>query len=151
MVIQVQWCTIALCHQRLDPAEFAMKLHSDSSDSSLRITAYDATSVAIGERLITQTFVISPEALFIDVPDIDIETLDWDVVSVLHELELEVLLVGTGSRQRFADGNFYAQLSRRRIGLEVMSSPAACRTFNILAAESRRVAALITFDHIKSL
>lgn len=123
-----------------------MKLHSDLSDSSLRITAYDASSVAIGERQITSTFVITPEDLLIDLPEVIVQNLSWTALSVLHDLELEILLVGTGSRQLFACSEFYVELSRRRIGLEVMTSPAACRTFNILAAENRRVAALITFD-----
>ena len=124
-----------------------MKLHFDSNDTSLRITAYDARSIAIGERRVTSTFVITPQNLIVDLPDVAVHELRWDVLGVLHDLELEVLLVGTGSRQQFPGGDFYAELSSRRIGLEVMTSPAACRTFNILAAENRRVAALITFDN----
>jgi uncharacterized protein len=123
-----------------------MKLHSDLSDSSLRITAYDASSVAIGERRITSTFVITPQDLLVDLPEVIVQELSWAALNELHHLELEILLVGTGSRQLFASSDFYVELSRRRIGLEVMTSPAACRTFNILAAENRRVAALITFD-----
>jgi uncharacterized protein len=123
-----------------------MKLHSDLSDSSLRITAYDADSVTLGERKITSTFVLTPQVLFVDLPPLTVQQLSWKALGELHDLELEVLLVGTGSRQQFADGAFYVELSRRRIGLEVMTSAAACRTFNILAAERRQVAALITFD-----
>ena len=123
-----------------------MKLHSDPNDSSLRVTAYDAHYVAIGERELRSNFVLTPQTLIVDLPRVDIHRLRWDLLNALHDLDLEVLLVGTGSRQQFPDGNFYAELSSQRIGLEVMTSPAACRTFNILAAENRRVAALITFD-----
>ena len=123
-----------------------MKLHTDLSDSSLRITAYDASSVAIGDRKMTSAFVITPQILLVDLHDVAVHSLSWATLGELHHLELEVLLVGTGSRQQFPAGDFYVELSRRRIGLEVMTSPAACRTFNILAAEDRRVAALITFD-----
>ena len=128
-----------------------MKLHSDSTASSLQITAYDAHSVAIGERRLTSAFAITPQELIVELPAIAVQRLRWDALRVLHELDLEVLLIGTGSRQQFHDGDFYrdfcGELSKRRIGVEVMTSPAACRTFNILAADDRRVAALITFDH----
>lgn len=123
-----------------------MKLHSDPNDSSLRVTAYDAHCVAIGERELRSNFVLTPQTLIVDLPQVDIHRLRWDLLNALHDLDLEVLLVGTGSRQQFPGANFYAELSSQRIGLEVMTSPAACRTFNILAAENRRVAALITFD-----
>ena len=124
-----------------------MKFHSDPNDSSLRITAYDAGSVAVGERKLTSDFIITPQTILADLPRLSVQSLSWDVLSALHDLELDVLLVGTGSQQQFPAGEFYTQLSGRRIGLEVMTSAAACRTFNILAAEHRRVAALITFEH----
>lgn len=124
-----------------------MKLHSDPSDLSLRITAYDATSIMIGERQMNSAFVITPQSLIVDMPPIEVEQLDWASLSQLHDLDLEVLLVGSGTHQQFPGRHFYAELSRVRIGLEVMTTPAACRTFNILAAEDRRVAALMTFDH----
>ena len=124
-----------------------MKLHSDPNDSSLRITAYNATSISIGERQMTSSFVITPQSLLVDIPPIVVKQLDWASLSDLHQLDLEVLLIGTGTQQQFPASHFYAELSRVRIGLEVMTTPAACRTFNILAAEDRRVAALITFDH----
>lgn len=123
-----------------------MKLHFDSDDSSLRITAYDTRSVLIGEREVSSTFVITPQSLLIDLPAVAVGQLTWEILSALHDLELEVLLVGTGTRQQFPGSDFYAELASRRIGLEAMTSAAACRTFNILAAENRRVAALITFD-----
>jgi uncharacterized protein len=123
-----------------------MKLHSDSNDTSLRITAYDTQSVTVGEQQLSSNFIITTQALFIEVPRIEIQQLSWQALHQLHDLELDVLLVGTGANQQFPTGHFYAELSRERIGLEAMSSAAACRTFNILAGEDRRVAALIMFD-----
>ncbi|MFT5446675.1 MAG: hypothetical protein ACI9DC_001845 [Gammaproteobacteria bacterium] len=124
-----------------------MKLHSPPNDLSMRITAYNATSITIGERQMVSTFVITPQSLIVDIAPIEVEQLDWASLSQLHTLDLEVLLVGSGTHQQFPGSHFYAELSRVRIGLEVMTTPAACRTFNILAAEDRRVAALMTFDH----
>jgi uncharacterized protein len=57
--------------------------------------------------------------------------------------EPEVVLVGTGATQRFPHPRLIAALTDRRIGVEVMDTRAACRTFNILVAEGRRVAAAL--------
>ena len=58
-------------------------------------------------------------------------------------LRPEVVLLGTGARQRFAHPRLYASLSAARIGLEMMDTGAACRTYNILMAEGRKVLAAL--------
>lgn len=54
-----------------------------------------------------------------------------------------MVLLGTGARLRFPHPRLSAPLARAGIGLEVMDLQAACRTYNILAAEGRRVAAAL--------
>jgi uncharacterized protein len=58
-------------------------------------------------------------------------------------LKPEVLLLGTGSKQQFAHPNLYRELIRAKIGIEFMDTPAACRTYNILVAEDRKVVAAV--------
>jgi uncharacterized protein len=58
-------------------------------------------------------------------------------------LKPEVVLVGTGSRQEFLAPGFAAPFLLAGIGVEAMSTGAACRTFNVLVSERRRVAALL--------
>jgi uncharacterized protein len=58
----------------------------------------------------------------------------------------EIVLLGSGSRLRFPSPALYAGLSKANIGVEVMDTPAACRTYNILAAEGRRVAAALILE-----
>ncbi len=60
-------------------------------------------------------------------------------------LDLEILLLGTGPKQRFPHPRLTAALAAKRIGVEVMDLQAACRTYNILMAEERRVAAALLF------
>ena len=55
----------------------------------------------------------------------------------------EIVLIGTGTRQRFPERSILTALLTRRIGVEVMDTAAACRTFNILVAEDRRVVAAL--------
>jgi uncharacterized protein len=61
----------------------------------------------------------------------------------LRELRSEVVLLGTGTRQRFPSPRLTRALMDARIGLEVMDTHAACRTYNILVGEGRRVAAAL--------
>ena len=61
----------------------------------------------------------------------------------LRALDPEVVLLGTGARQRFPHPRLSRVLADARIGLEVMNTPAACRTYNILMAEGRKVVAAL--------
>jgi uncharacterized protein len=70
------------------------------------------------------------------------DLLKVDVARILS-LEPELVLLGTGSRQIFPAPVFGAQFMRAGIGFEVMDTSAACRTFNVLVGEQRRVAALL--------
>ena len=63
----------------------------------------------------------------------------------LKELGAEILLLGTGPKQRFPHPSLTAPLAQAGIGVEVMDLKAACRTYNILAAEARKVAAALLF------
>ena len=69
--------------------------------------------------------------------------LRWQHLTPLHDGDIQILIVGTGATQILPPPELYAELAERRVGLEVMDSPAACRTYNILVTEGRRVAALI--------
>ncbi len=64
----------------------------------------------------------------------------------LAALDVEVLIFGSGSRIRFPRPAWLAPLAARRIGLETMDTAAACRTYNILAQEGRRVAAALLVE-----
>ena len=64
----------------------------------------------------------------------------------LAALEPEIVLLGTGPRLRFPDPRLTQPLTGARIGLEVMDLNAACRTYNILVSEDRRVAAALLFE-----
>jgi len=65
---------------------------------------------------------------------------------VLRDLKPEVVVVGTGTRQRFPSPQVLRPLIEANIGYEIMDLAAACRTFNILATEGRAVVAALVFD-----
>jgi len=74
------------------------------------------------------------------------EALERAHFEALAALAPEIVLLGTGRRLRFPEAALTAPLVDARIGLEVMDLRAACRTYNVLIAEDRRVAAALLFD-----
>jgi uncharacterized protein len=120
-----------------------MKPHSDTQHGTLRISAYDAHSVTVGDTRLEASFVITTTELHpaLQLPGLD--ALRWAHLDRVIGSELQVLLLGTGARQRFPASELLVESAARGIGLEVMDSQAACRTYNILAGEGRQVAALI--------
>jgi uncharacterized protein len=88
--------------------------------------------------------VILSAATLMDLPNVQNleDLLKVDVARILA-LEPELVLLGTGERQIFPAPGFGAQYLRAGIGFEVMDTGAACRTFNVLVAELRRVVAVL--------
>ncbi len=90
-----------------------------------------------------QSLIITPERLVPDWPPTDLSQLTVVHLEEIVALEPELVLLGTGKRLRFPDPALVAPLLNRGIGVEYMDSAAACRTYNLLAADERRVAAAI--------
>ncbi len=99
--------------------------------------------IRIADTWYRQSLILTPQAVKLwDVKDLS--ALQTSHFEQLAELGAEVVIIGTGTRTVFPDAALTGPLMRRRIGLEVMDTAAACRTYNILAADGRdAVAALI--------
>ncbi len=61
--------------------------------------------------------------------------------------EPELVIFGSGTRQQFVSPQLYRSLIERRIGIETMDTAAACRTFNVLASEGRKVLGALLLDN----
>ena len=118
-----------------------MKFSEDKPDEGYYITAYDQDQIIINGRSLRSSFVIAPDEV--------IEHWSVDTVDALTEshfdsvlsLSPEIVLLGTGAVLSFPDMGTYAQIINQGIGVEVMDTGAACRTYNILLSEGRRVVA----------
>lgn len=91
--------------------------------------------------MLNSSFYLSPDALYPDWPVRDAGVLTPDDLAALLALNPEVILLGTGRRQRFPSTLVMAACLTRGVGIEVMDNHAAARTFSILAGEGRRVVA----------
>lgn len=120
-----------------------MKLHLAPAGDRNQFTGYGAGYVSVNAQRYEHSIVVAPDALHEGWAVNRIEALDTEATVFLLSLKPEVLLIGTGAAQRFPGAAFLREFARAQIGFEVMDTPAACRTFNILMAEGRNVVAAI--------
>ncbi len=122
-----------------------MKLHQARADGRNLFTGYGPGYVSVnGTRRQAHTVVLTDRVLDWDVGGFDNFTAE--TFERLAALPIEILLLGTGSAARFPHPALTDALRRAGIGLEVMDTHAACRTYNILLAEDRRVGAAVLID-----
>jgi uncharacterized protein len=120
-----------------------MRFARDSSSAAHIIRGYGTGELRIDDDIYRETVIVSASTV-LPLPEIrdmsDLAALD---PSRLLALDPELVLLGTGARQIFPAASFRAKFLSAGIGFEVMDTGAACRTFNVLVAEQRRVAALL--------
>ena len=102
--------------------------------------------IRIGDERIRDDVVITPHAVVRDWFPSDIESPSQADVERILSWQPEIVVLGTGEKLIRPRNELVFALARRRIGLEFMDTRAACRTFNILLAEGRRVVALLKLD-----
>lgn len=115
---------------------------ADDSDGYL-ILAYGPEGVRIGARLYRRGLVLTPSRLLDDWGPACAQELAPDHFAPILELAPELIVLGTGRTQVFPDPAILAAVMERGIALESMDTGAACRTYNILMSEGRRVAAAL--------
>jgi uncharacterized protein len=120
-----------------------MRFTQESSSATNLIRAYASGELRVNDAVYRSAIIVSASALQA-APDIrDVEDLARLDPSRILALDPELILLGTGPRQIFPPASFRAQFLSAGIGVEVMDTGAACRTFNVLVAEQRRVVALL--------
>ena len=120
-----------------------MKFERDPADGRNAFTGYGAGYVEVNGKRYSSSLVVSGERLVIDWPATSVDSLAADHLAAILELKPEIAILGTGSTFRFPDPARLAPLHQARIGVEVMDTPAACRTYNILLGEGRNVVAAL--------
>ncbi len=116
-----------------------MKLQSDPHSGANTITGYGDGYIEINKIPYSHAVLLSSDG----------EILEWAVKSFdelspadftqMASLKPELIIIGTGKRQRFPKPELLKTLIEAKLGFEVMDSQAACRTYNILVGEGRQV------------
>jgi uncharacterized protein len=123
-----------------------MKLHTTITQQYQTVTAYDAAGVEINAIRYTHSLIVLPETAPVAWPATSFDTLSVEHFAQIDAMAPDVVILGTGARQRFVHPRLTTALTTRRIGVECMDNQAACRTYNILMAEGRKVALALIFE-----
>jgi uncharacterized protein len=120
-----------------------MKFTLEPTSRANLIRGYSATEIVIGERHVQGSCIVTAERLITDWEPQSFAELRVAHLEAVLALSPELVLLGTGATQRFAPHDVRAALAERGVGLEAMYLGAACRTYNVLVQEERRVAAAL--------
>jgi uncharacterized protein len=119
-----------------------MKFHLQTPTANV-VTGTGPGWVRVGQVEHRENLILLPDAVIAGWAPHGFDALGEADFAALLAHAPEMVLLGTGARQRFPHPRLYHALSAARVGVEVMDTRAACRTFNILVAEDRRVAAAL--------
>jgi uncharacterized protein len=122
-----------------------MKFHLQSPTSNV-VTGCGPGWVRVGTQEYRENLVLTPDAVSPGFAPQGFDALTDDDFARLLQTSPEIVLLGTGAAQRFPRPAVTAPLHRANVGLEVMDTRAACRTYNILVAEGRAVIAALIVD-----
>lgn len=122
-----------------------MKLHAEKGSGNY-IQSVTRDAVLINGTSYTLPVIVSADRIISGWAPRQIADLTLDDFQAALDLEPEVILFGTGTTHQFASNRLVTSIMSRGVGFEVMATDAACRTYNVLAAEDRRVVATLLLD-----
>ncbi len=120
-----------------------MKLTLDTYDTSLVIQGYQGHSIQIDDKDYGASLILSPRQLLPDWKPQSIDSLTAEDFQPVLELDPEIILLGTGEKLVFPPTEVLLSVYQKGLGIEIMDTAAACRTYNILASENRNVTAAL--------
>ena len=123
-----------------------MKLQPDKQPSLNTVSAYGPNYIEINAQRYTNSLLLSPESPVIEWSCTRFEDIKTEDFEQIAKLEPAVVIFGSGERIRFPKPALIAPLITRNIGIETMDLQAACRTYNVLMAEGRKVVAALLIE-----
>ena len=120
-----------------------MEFNLEVPQNQFFIRSISERGIRVHDAFYNNPFIISGQRI---VPEWDVKSIDdinEENLQVIFDLQPEVILLGTGVAQLFLPPTIQVHFFQRNFGFEVMTTDAACRTFNVLAAEGRHVVAAL--------
>jgi uncharacterized protein len=116
-----------------------MKFHLIQSDNKNLITGYDLNWVEVNQVRHQSSLIVTPDQLLLEWSVKTIKDIDENSFEAIKSLDIEIILLGTGNTQEHLEPRLLEYFSKKNIAIESMSNQSACRTYNILANEERKV------------
>ena len=123
-----------------------MKFQLEKPEEGYLIQSHDKGQIMVNEQVFTSSIVIGTDQILPDWPPNKISDLTSAHFELLLELNPEIVIFGSGEKQHFPSPELLAPLIRKGIGLESMTTAAACRTYNVLVSEYRRVVVALLLE-----
>lgn len=122
-----------------------MKMQAELPAGPNAILRHSASGVVIGEETITHSVLVPWSGALTPWPVQTVGNLTAEHIDAIVAARPEVVIFGTGKQLTFIHPRITQSLMAHRIGFEVMDTPTACRTFNVLLQENRQVLAALMF------
>lgn len=123
-----------------------MKMSLDGAEGTYRIQGYADGEIRINDVRYNRSLLVTPDTLVTEWGPASVEAARTSDFAAVHELDPEVVLLGTGVHQTFPSRELMLNVMETGVGLEVMDTASACRTYNVLMSEGRRVVAALIID-----
>ncbi len=107
------------------------------------IHSVSADGIRVVDQVCTGSIIVSANRLVRNWPVTTPGEITAGLIGPILDLEPEIVLIGTGERQVFLEPEILMHFYKQSVGVEIMSTRAACDTFNILVAEGRNVVAAL--------
>jgi uncharacterized protein len=120
-----------------------MRFSQESAGAVNVVRGYTSDEFRINDQRIANSIIVSADALALEPDLVDLGGLSDALAARILSWQPDVVLLGTGPRQIFPAAAFGAAFLQAGVGFEVMDTGAACRTFNVLVGEQRRVVAVL--------
>ncbi len=117
-----------------------MKFTEHRDSNVFAVKHYEPNSVKVNQLIFTKSFFITQFSTESNWPCDTIQDLTLERLDQILATKSEVIILGTGEKQIFPDPKLFAYCAAKGVGLEVMANNAACRTYNVLTSEDRKVA-----------
>lgn len=128
-----------------------MKFEPDTPKDANVVSRHEPGRVWVGNVVFDHSVLVPWRGTVCDWPVVRFDDLQASHFDAIAELQPEVVVFGSGARLRFARPALMARLMAARIGVETMDTAAACRTYNVLASEGRRVLAALLVEPIHAI
>lgn len=120
-----------------------MDMHLETPREHFFVRSMDENGIRINDDYFTRSFVLSARLIEPDWPVATIDDINEDSLKLVFDMQPELVLIGCGKQQKFLRPEIQMLFLKRGIGVEIMITDAACRTFNVLVAEGRGVVAAL--------
>ena len=111
-----------------------------------QIRSYQDHSITIDEQTYSNSLIVTTDKIIFPWAVNQLSDIGEDDCRMIVELEINILVLGTGQLQQFLNPDLLIFFANHKIGVEVMTTAAACRTYNVLMSEQRRVAAALLLE-----